>query len=188
MTGGAPSPGNFRSSAHQGVSHFNFSPGRKCYVSLLAHVLAALLADAPHTSASDIFSSSAHQGGGAMGDTRPCPICAVPMVRRQNQESGEDFLSCARFPACRGSGCLAPEEGGPPRGPPCARCKAKTVLRRNRKSGVCFWGCPEWPLCPATAPVLEPLHLPPAAHPVGAGNSSATFVDRVVGRIQGAQK
>jgi hypothetical protein len=32
-----------------------------------------------------------------------CPRCRAAMVERTNRESGEPFLGCSRFPACRGT-------------------------------------------------------------------------------------
>src|SRR5215216_262664 len=32
-----------------------------------------------------------------------CPDCGSPMVSRRNRSTGEPFLGCTRFPACRGT-------------------------------------------------------------------------------------
>lgn len=39
----------------------------------------------------------------AANDVNTCPRCAAPMVQRKNRRTGEVFLGCSRFPACRGT-------------------------------------------------------------------------------------
>jgi hypothetical protein len=41
-----------------------------------------------------------------------CPKCGSAMVRRTNHDSGEAFLGCTTFPACRGTRPIATGEQG----------------------------------------------------------------------------
>lgn len=40
-------------------------------------------------------------------ETRRCGSCGAEMVKRSNRKTGESFLGCSRFPACRGTASLA---------------------------------------------------------------------------------
>jgi Topoisomerase DNA binding C4 zinc finger len=38
-----------------------------------------------------------------MIETQPCPRCGSPMAERRNRQTGDAFLGCTRYPACRGT-------------------------------------------------------------------------------------
>jgi hypothetical protein len=60
-----------------------------------------------------------------------CPKCGSAMVRRTNRDSGEAFLGCTTFPACRGTRPIATgEQGSVPSRP--TRYKLSTGGRRAR--------------------------------------------------------
>ena len=39
----------------------------------------------------------------ARNDASNCPRCAGPLLERTNRRTGEVFLGCARYPACKGT-------------------------------------------------------------------------------------
>jgi hypothetical protein len=43
--------------------------------------------------------------GDSVGGTE-CPRCGATMVTRRNRETGDAFLGCSRFPACKGTRSL----------------------------------------------------------------------------------
>ncbi len=43
----------------------------------------------------------------AAGRNNSCPRCNAPMVERTNRKTGRKFLSCSRFPRCKGSRSLS---------------------------------------------------------------------------------
>ena len=80
-----------------------------------------------------------------------CQACGGAMRLRLPKEKGRRaFLSCARYPECRGArsfdakGALEEPRPAPETGPPCAVCKTPTVLRGPATSGSYFWSCPRW--------------------------------------------
>ncbi|MDT5296528.1 MAG: hypothetical protein QOJ76_3408, partial [Acidobacteriota bacterium] len=60
------------------------------------------------------------------------------------------FLSCVRFPDCRGArwfddkGTLEEPRPAPETGPPCALCQTPTLKRGPTSAGSYFWSCPRW--------------------------------------------
>ncbi len=56
-----------------------------------------------------------------MVESQPCPRCGSRMVVRRNRQTGEGFLGCTRYPECRGTRRLPPDNAGtspqPPRAP-----------------------------------------------------------------------
>ncbi|HEU4595787.1 MAG TPA: DNA topoisomerase III [Pyrinomonadaceae bacterium] len=86
----------------------------------------------------------------AMLETR-CPACEGAMRLRLPKEKGKHaFLSCVRFPECRGArwfdekGALEEPRPAPVTGPPCAQCGTPTLKRGPATSGSYFWSCPRW--------------------------------------------
>ncbi|MBA3239806.1 MAG: topoisomerase DNA-binding C4 zinc finger domain-containing protein, partial [Acidobacteria bacterium] len=86
----------------------------------------------------------------AMQQTR-CPSCEGAMRLRLPKEKGKNaFLSCVRFPECRGArwfdekGTLEEPRPAPIQGPPCAQCGTPTLKRGPASSGSYFWSCPRW--------------------------------------------
>jgi DNA topoisomerase III len=80
-----------------------------------------------------------------------CHVCGGAMRLRLPKEKGRRaFLSCARYPDCRGArsfdekGALEEPRAAPETGPPCAVCKTPTILRGPATSGSYFWSCPRW--------------------------------------------
>jgi DNA topoisomerase-3 len=80
-----------------------------------------------------------------------CPACGGVMRLRLPKEKGKRaFLSCVRYPDCRGArwfdekGALEEPRPAPEQGPPCAVCQTPTVKRGPASSGSYFWSCPRW--------------------------------------------
>jgi len=84
-----------------------------------------------------------------------CPECKGSMVVRVGRYG--KFLSCAKFPECKGMKDLSGGEEAldfkkyfKPK--ECPKCKAKMVLK-NGKYGK-FWACEKYPECKTTMPML----------------------------------
>jgi DNA topoisomerase III len=80
-----------------------------------------------------------------------CPACGGPVrLRLPKEKSKRPFLSCLRYPECRGArsfderGALEAPRPAPETGPPCALCQTPTVKRGPATSGSYFWSCPRW--------------------------------------------
>src|SRR5437763_1591161 len=80
-----------------------------------------------------------------------CHLCGGAMRLRLPKEKGKRaFLSCLRYPGCRGArwfddrGALEEPRPAPEQGPPCAVCSTPTVKRGPATSGSYFWSCPRW--------------------------------------------
>ncbi|MET0624109.1 MAG: DNA topoisomerase III [Pyrinomonadaceae bacterium] len=80
-----------------------------------------------------------------------CQTCGGAMRLRLPKEKGKHaFLSCVRFPECRGArwfddkGALEEPRPEPETGPPCALCNTPTLKRGPTSSGSYFWSCPRW--------------------------------------------
>jgi DNA topoisomerase-3 len=80
-----------------------------------------------------------------------CPACGGAMRLRLPKEKGKRaFLSCVRYPDCRGArwfdekGALEEPRPAPEQGPPCAVCQTPTIKRGPASSGSYFWSCPRW--------------------------------------------
>ncbi|HEX8499467.1 MAG TPA: DNA topoisomerase 3 [Pyrinomonadaceae bacterium] len=81
----------------------------------------------------------------------PCQACGGAMRLRLPREKGKHaFLSCVRYPDCRGArwfddkGALEEARPAPEAGPPCALCNTPTLKRGPTSSGSYFWSCPRW--------------------------------------------
>jgi DNA topoisomerase-3 len=80
-----------------------------------------------------------------------CHTCGGVMRLRLPKEKGKRaFLSCLRYPDCRGArwfdekGALEEPRAAPETGPPCAVCQTPTLKRGPATSGSYFWSCPRW--------------------------------------------
>jgi len=80
-----------------------------------------------------------------------CQSCGGAMRLRLPREKGKHaFLSCVRYPDCRGArwfddkGALEEPRPEPEAGPPCALCNTPTLKRGPTSSGSYFWSCPRW--------------------------------------------
>jgi DNA topoisomerase-3 len=80
-----------------------------------------------------------------------CQTCGGAMRLRLPKEKGKHaFLSCVRYPDCRGArwfddkGALEEPRPEPEAGPPCALCNTPTLKRGPTSSGSYFWSCPRW--------------------------------------------
>ncbi|HZQ10442.1 MAG TPA: type I DNA topoisomerase [Anaerolineae bacterium] len=67
-----------------------------------------------------------------------CDICGSPMVIKRGKFG--KFLSCSRFPACKGMKPLTT-------GVRCPKCKQGEVHERKSKKGRIFYGCSRYPQC-----------------------------------------
>ncbi len=81
----------------------------------------------------------------------PCQTCGGAMRLRLPKEKGKHaFLSCVRYPDCRGArwfddkGALEEPRPAPETGPPCALCETPMLKRGPTSSGSHFWSCPRW--------------------------------------------
>ncbi len=80
-----------------------------------------------------------------------CQTCGGAMRLRLPKEKGKNaFLSCVRYPDCRGArwfdekGALEEPRPEPETGPPCALCNTPMLKRGPTSSGSHFWSCPRW--------------------------------------------
>jgi ssDNA-binding Zn-finger/Zn-ribbon topoisomerase 1 len=80
-----------------------------------------------------------------------CHACGGAMrLRLPKEKSKRPFLSCLRYPECRGArgfdeqGALEEARAAPETGPPCALCQTPTVKRGPATSGSYFWSCTRW--------------------------------------------
>ena len=81
----------------------------------------------------------------------PCQTCGGAMRLRLPKEKGKrPFLSCVRYPDCRGArwfdekGALEEPRPEPEAGPPCLVCKTPMLKRGPTSAGSYFWSCPRW--------------------------------------------
>ncbi|HEX7955892.1 MAG TPA: DNA topoisomerase, partial [Pyrinomonadaceae bacterium] len=81
----------------------------------------------------------------------PCQACGGAMRLRLPKEKGKHaFLSCVRYPDCRGArwfdekGALEEPRPAPETGPPCALCETPMLKRGPTSAGSYFWSCPRW--------------------------------------------
>ena len=71
-------------------------------------------------------------------------------LRLPKEKGKHAFLSCVRFPECRGArwfddkGALEEPRPAPETGPPCPVCKTPMLKRGPASSGNYFWSCPRW--------------------------------------------
>jgi DNA topoisomerase-1 len=69
-----------------------------------------------------------------------CPECDANMVIKRGRFG--PFLSCSRFPECRGMKRIQKSTGAQ-----CPDCSGELVQRSSRKSGRPFYGCSSYPNC-----------------------------------------
>ena len=69
-----------------------------------------------------------------------CPECDANMVIKRGRFG--PFLSCSRFPDCRGMKRIQKSTGAH-----CPDCSGELVQRSSRKSGRPFYGCSSYPNC-----------------------------------------
>ena len=69
-----------------------------------------------------------------------CPECGTNMVIKRGRYG--PFLSCSRFPDCRGMKRIQKSTGAH-----CPECGGELVQRSSRKSGRSFYGCSNYPTC-----------------------------------------
>ena len=80
-----------------------------------------------------------------------CQTCGGAMRLRLPKEKGKrPFLSCVRYPDCRGArwfdeqGALEEPRPEPETGPPCLLCNTPMLKRGPTSAGSYFWSCPRW--------------------------------------------
>jgi DNA topoisomerase-3 len=80
-----------------------------------------------------------------------CQTCGGAMRLRLPKEKGKHaFLSCVRYPDCRGArwfddkGALEEPRPAPETGPPCPLCNTPMLKRGPTSAGSHFWSCPRW--------------------------------------------
>ena len=88
------SSGNFTADARQ------FARGKPIYLVTGAELYERI------RSAQAVIDVGATGSPAAGNHLTACPVCSGAMVERRNRRSGERFLGCARFPACRGTAPL----------------------------------------------------------------------------------
>jgi DNA topoisomerase-1 len=79
-----------------------------------------------------------------------CDLCGAPMVIKCGKYG--KFLSCSRFPACKGMKKMTT-------GVRCPKCKAGEIRERKSKKGRVFYGCSRFPACDFVSwdkPINEP--------------------------------
>jgi DNA topoisomerase-3 len=81
----------------------------------------------------------------------PCQTCGGAMRLRLPKEKGKHaFLSCVRYPDCRGArwfddkGALEEPRPAPETGAPCPLCNTPMLKRGPTSAGSYFWSCPRW--------------------------------------------
>lgn len=79
-----------------------------------------------------------------------CDLCGAPMVIKKGKYG--KFLSCSRFPACKGMKKITT-------GAKCPKCKQGEMRERKSKKGRVFYGCSRYPQCDFVSwdkPLAEP--------------------------------
>lgn len=79
-----------------------------------------------------------------------CDLCGAPMLVKKGKYG--KFLSCSRFPACKGMKKMST-------GVRCPKCKQGEIRERKSKKGRVFYGCSRYPQCDFVAwdkPLAEP--------------------------------
>lgn len=79
-----------------------------------------------------------------------CDLCGAPMVVKRGKYG--KFLSCSRFPACKGMKKMTT-------GVRCPKCKEGALRERKSKKGRVFYGCSRYPECDFASwdkPLAEP--------------------------------
>jgi len=96
-----------------------------------------------------------------------CPECGGEMIIRIGRYG--KFLSCAKFPECKGMKDLSGNEESLDfakylRPEKCPKCGGELVLK-NSKYGK-FWACKDYPKCKGTVPLLLQEKCPECNHPL----------------------
>ena len=96
-----------------------------------------------------------------------CPECGGEMIVRVGRYG--KFLSCARFPECKGMKDLSGNEESLDfnkylRPEKCPKCGGELVLK-NGKYGK-FWACKDYPKCKGIVPLLLVEKCPECGHPL----------------------
>lgn len=83
-----------------------------------------------------------------------CPNCGGRMTERYKQgKKSHKFWGCLRFPNCRGTLPITPDDTPKPSVQnPCPSCGKAMILKRNRTTQDEFWGCSGYPDCRVTLP------------------------------------
>jgi DNA topoisomerase-1 len=79
-----------------------------------------------------------------------CDLCGAPMVIKRGKYG--KFLSCSRFPTCKGMKKMTT-------GVACPKCKQGDIRERKSKKGRVFYGCSRYPDCDFVSwdkPIAEP--------------------------------
>lgn len=79
-----------------------------------------------------------------------CDLCGAPMAIKRGKYG--KFLSCSRFPACKGMKKITT-------GVQCPKCKQGELRERKSKKGRVFYGCSRYPDCDFASwdkPLAEP--------------------------------
>ncbi len=79
-----------------------------------------------------------------------CDLCGAPMVIKKGKYG--KFLSCSRFPACKGMKKITT-------GVHCPKCKTGELREKKSKKGRVFYGCARYPDCDFASwdkPINEP--------------------------------
>jgi DNA topoisomerase I len=72
---------------------------------------------------------------------KKCPLCAKPLIKRYSRKTGQYFIGCSGFPACKHIENSQEELG------PCPQCGKPLTKRFSRKTRRYFVGCTGYPEC-----------------------------------------
>jgi len=72
---------------------------------------------------------------------KKCPLCAKPLVKRYSRKTGQYFIGCSGFPACKHIENSQEEMGA------CPQCGKPLTKRFSRKTRRYFVGCTGYPEC-----------------------------------------
>jgi DNA topoisomerase-1 len=70
-----------------------------------------------------------------------CPLCAKPLVKRYSRKTGQYFIGCSGFPACKHIETSQEDMGA------CPQCGKPLTKRYSRKTRRYFVGCTGYPDC-----------------------------------------
>jgi DNA topoisomerase-1 len=72
---------------------------------------------------------------------KKCPLCAKPLIKRYSRKTGQYFIGCTGFPACKHIENSQEEMGS------CPQCGKPLTKRFSRKTRRYFVGCTGYPEC-----------------------------------------
>ncbi|MCX6554257.1 MAG: type I DNA topoisomerase [Candidatus Aminicenantes bacterium] len=72
---------------------------------------------------------------------KKCPLCAKPLIKRYSRKTGQYFIGCSGFPACKHIETSQEELGA------CPQCNKPLTKRFSRKTRRYFVGCTGYPEC-----------------------------------------